>query len=99
MIRLPYISCQPGAAPMADTFRVGDWIVEPQLNSISAGGSTIRLEPKIMQVLVCLAEHANEVVSKERLIQSVWTDTFVSDDVLTRSISELRRVFGDDPLI
>jgi len=36
-------------------------------------------------------------VSKERLIQSVWTDTFVSDDVLTRSISELRRVFGDDP--
>ena len=26
----------------------------------------------------------------------VWPDTFVTDDVLTRAISELRRVFGDD---
>ena len=49
-----------------------------------------------MQVLVCLAEHAGEVVPKERLMQSVWPDTFVGDDVLTRCISELRRVFGDD---
>jgi TolB-like protein/Flp pilus assembly protein TadD len=49
-----------------------------------------------MQVLVCLANHAGEVVAKDRLIHSVWTDVFVSDDVLTRSISELRRVFGDD---
>ena len=49
-----------------------------------------------MQVLVCLAEHAGEVVPKERLMRSVWPDTFVGDDVLTRCISELRRVFGDD---
>ena len=49
-----------------------------------------------MQVLVCLAEHAGQVVAKERLMRTVWPDTFVSDDVLTRCISELRRVFGDD---
>ena len=29
-------------------------------------------------------------------MRTVWPDTFVTDDVLTRSISELRRVFGDD---
>ncbi|HSB09455.1 MAG TPA: winged helix-turn-helix domain-containing protein [Blastocatellia bacterium] len=81
---------------MAGTFRIGDRVVEPQLNSITARGNTIRVEPKMMQVLVCLAQHASEVVSKEHLIRTVWTDTFVSDDVLTRSISELRRVFGDD---
>ena len=82
---------------MADAFKVGDWFVEPQLNSISANGNTIRVEPKIIQVLVCLAEHAGEVVPKENLIRQVWSGTFVTDDVLTRSISELRRVFGDDP--
>ena len=81
---------------MADTFRVGEWFVEPQLNTISAKGKSVRLEPKVMQVLLCLASHPEEVVSKERLIQSVWEDTFVGDDVLTRSISELRRAFGDD---
>jgi TolB-like protein len=30
------------------------------------------------------------------LMRSVWPDAFVGDDVLTRCISELRRVFGDD---
>jgi TolB-like protein/DNA-binding winged helix-turn-helix (wHTH) protein len=49
-----------------------------------------------MQVLVCLAARAGEVVPKERLMQAVWPDTFVTDDVLTRAISELRRVFDDD---
>jgi DNA-binding winged helix-turn-helix (wHTH) protein/Tol biopolymer transport system component len=49
-----------------------------------------------MQVLLCLAAEPGQVVSKERLMQTVWPDTFVGDDVLTRSISELRRVFGDD---
>src|SRR5581483_8076423 len=45
---------------------------------------------------VCLAEE-RDVVSKEKLMQTVWTDTFVTDDVLTRSISELRKIFADNP--
>ena len=49
-----------------------------------------------MEVLVCLASQPGELVSKETILKSVWPETFVSDDVLTRSISELRRVFEDD---
>jgi TolB-like protein len=49
-----------------------------------------------MEVLVCLAEHAGEPVGKEELLQNVWPDTFVGDDVLKGSIAELRRVFEDD---
>src|SRR5256885_13173235 len=77
-------------------FRVGPWLIQPSLNTISQNGTSNRVEPKIMGVLVCLAEHTGEVVSKEKLLQAVWPDTFVSDDVLKRSISELRRAFGDD---
>ena len=82
---------------MQNGFRVGEsHYVEPSLNSVTGPAGIIRLEPKIMQVLVCLAAHAGQVVPKERLMRTVWPDTFVGDDVLTRSISELRRVFGDD---
>lgn len=82
---------------MQNGFRIGEsHYVEPSLNSVTGPAGIIRLEPKIMQVLVCLAAHAGQVVAKERLMRSVWPDIFVSDDVLTRSISELRRVFGDD---
>src|SRR5215469_15136823 len=49
-----------------------------------------------MEVLVCLSHHAGKPVSKEDLLETVWRDTFVSDDVLKRSVSELRRVFEDD---
>jgi DNA-binding winged helix-turn-helix (wHTH) protein/Tol biopolymer transport system component len=78
-------------------FRVGEFYqVDQALNSVTGPAGTTRLEPKVMQVLVCLAEHAGEVVTKERLMRTVWPDAFVSDDVLTRCISELRRVFGDD---
>jgi adenylate cyclase len=68
----------------------------PKLNTVQADGRAIRLEPKFMQVLVCLADRPGEVVSKEELMRAVWVDTFVTDDVLTRAISELRRALGDD---
>src|SRR5712691_4243951 len=77
-------------------FRVGDWLIEPPLNTIADGTRTLHLEPKVMKVLVNLAEHAGEVTTKDRLIHAVWPDTFVTDDVLTHAISELRRAFGDD---
>ena len=81
---------------MNSDFRVGPWLVRPSLNTISQNGTSNRVEPKMMGVLVCLAEHTGEVVPKEKLLQAVWPDTFVSDDVLKRSVSELRHVFGDD---
>jgi DNA-binding winged helix-turn-helix (wHTH) protein/Flp pilus assembly protein TadD len=78
-------------------FRLGSLVVRPSLNSIALDGTTTRLEPKVMAVLVCLAEHAGSVVTKEQLIGAVWPDTFVGDDVLTRCVSELRRALDDDP--
>jgi adenylate cyclase len=77
-------------------FRVGTWLVRPSLNTISCAATSVRLEPKVMEVLRCLAQHAGETVSKEHLIQKVWAGTVVTDDVLTHCISGLRRAFADD---
>lgn len=71
--------------------------MQPNLNTVSSNGTAVRLEPKVMGVLVCLASQpGGELVFKDAILKTVWPDTFVSDDVLTRSISELRRVFEDD---
>jgi len=77
-------------------FRIGSWLVQPSLNTISQNGVSTRVEPKVMEVLVCLSRHAGNSISKEELLENVWRDTFVSDDVLKRAISELRRVLKDD---
>jgi len=76
-------------------FQLGDWRVQPQSNNVVSDHRTIHLEPKVMGVLVCLAQRSGEVVPKEQLVQEVWRDTFVTDDVLIRCISELRKAFGD----
>ena len=81
---------------MGKSLKVGSWIVDPSLNSMSSEGRTVRLEPKVMGVLQCLAQHPGEALSKERLFQAVWPNIIVTEDVLKRCIAELRRAFGDD---
>jgi len=81
---------------VTNDFRVGPWTVRPSLNIVSQNGTVSRLEPKVMQVLVCLASHPDSAVTKEEILKAVWPETFVSDDVLVRSVSELRRVFDDN---
>src|SRR4029453_5728880 len=87
------VSMRP-VMPVPGRFTVGEWTVSPSLHSVSGPAGEIRLETQGMQVLVLLAEDAGQVVSKERLLQTVWADTFVGDEVLSRAISELRRAFS-----
>jgi DNA-binding winged helix-turn-helix (wHTH) protein len=91
------VSLSTRSTVLQNCFRIGEFHhVEPLLNTVAGPAGTTRLEPKVMQVLVCLAAQAGQVVPKERLMRTVWPDTAVGDDVLTRCISELRRLFGDD---
>ncbi|MBV8804196.1 MAG: winged helix-turn-helix domain-containing protein [Sinobacteraceae bacterium] len=76
--------------------QVGNWIVAPSLNNMSCEGKTVRLEPKVMGVLRCLAQHPGQTVSKEQLFRAVWPNVIVTEDVLKRCIGELRRAFNDD---
>lgn len=78
------------------SFRLGAWLVDPILGKISRGGVTVRLEPRAMDVLVHLAENSTELVTRRRLMAEVWGASEVSDNTLTRVISDLRRALDDD---
>ena len=71
-------------------FRLGPWDVRPMLGTLSGPGGTLHLEPKVMTVLVCLAELSGEVVTHDQFIARVWQGRVVSDEVLSRCISLLR---------
>lgn len=81
---------------MSRRFQVGEWLVEPDLNRICRADTIVPVEPKAIDVLECLADNPGEVLSKEKIIRTVWPDTFVSSGSLTYSISELRKALGDD---
>jgi len=77
--------------------RVGDLRVYPTLDEICKNGSTIKVEPRTMRLLICLAEHAGQVVSVDELLAEVWKDVVVGPDSVYQAVAGLRRVLGDDP--
>ena len=91
------MSTAPEPQRVPADFRLAGRVVKPSLNRVVQGDATLQLEPKIMQVLVALAERPGEVVTRERLFRDVWEGAYVTEDVLTRAVGELRRVFEDDP--
>jgi len=83
------------AASTHGSFRLGDRLVEPRLNRLVRDGESIQLEIKAMDVLVCLAERAGDVVTRQEIVDEVWATEFISDNTLTHAIAELRGALGD----
>ena len=77
-------------------FTVGGWHVDPSTHRISRDGRSVRLEPRTVAVLVYLARHPGQAVSREELEREVWRDVVVGYDALNNIIAKLRKAFGDD---
>src|SRR3977135_3844608 len=81
----------------ATVLRIADWCVNPTSGQISRDGQSTRLEMRTMRLLVCLAEHAGEVVSIDDLLNQAWSGVVVSQDSVYQAVASLRRLLGDDP--
>ncbi|HSR70542.1 MAG TPA: winged helix-turn-helix domain-containing protein [Acidobacteriota bacterium] len=68
----------------------------PSLNRIVGERGERLLEPKVMRVLQELARQAPEVVSRRALMDRVWPHEHVTEHVLSRCISELRKALADE---
>jgi TolB-like protein/DNA-binding winged helix-turn-helix (wHTH) protein len=83
--------------PTATLLRIGDWCVNPTSGQMSRDGQTARLEVRTMRLLICLAEHAGEVVSINDLLDEAWSGVVVSQDSVYQAVTSLRRLLDDDP--
>ncbi len=84
-------------APLPDDFRLGAFEISPELRLIRGATRETRVEPKAMAVLAALAGAAPSPVSRDELLQRVWGDQVVREEVLTRCVHQLRNALGDDP--
>ena len=86
-----------GHEPRSTPFRVGEWLAEPDWNRIRRDGETVKLEPRVMRLLATLAAAPGRPLLRQELLDTVWPDTFVNEEALSRAVSQLRRALGDDP--
>jgi len=60
-------------------------------------GQPVTLSPKLFDILLALVENNGHILEKEEAIKRVWPDQFVEEGNLTRNVSTLRRVLGENP--
>ena len=81
-------------AALKDGFELGPYAIDPLSGRIASPTGTRHVQPKVMDVLVCLVEHGGKLVERDVIIERVWGRS-TSDEALTRCISELRAALDD----
>ena len=71
--------------------------VDPSTMSCTVEGRTVSLKSKEFSLLSCLYAHKNTIVTKEKLFDEVWGDSFYSDSTLNVHIRRLREKIESDP--
>lgn len=84
----------PGRLDLAhvEPFMLGHVRVEPSLRRVSVDGVQETVEPKVMQVLVALADAGGRTLSRDDLIHLCWSDRVVGDNAIHRVISQARKI-------
>ena len=77
-------------------FRMGTWLVQPDLNHLSDGDRVVSLEPRLMDLLTCLASRPGEIVSADDLLDRVWHGRALVDNTIYQAVAHLRKVLSDD---
>ena len=68
--------------------------IDPSSRSLKRDGQSISLNPKTFDLLLYLAEHPHQVVTKEELLGAVWPGAFVEDSNLTQHVFLLRKALA-----
>jgi TolB-like protein/DNA-binding winged helix-turn-helix (wHTH) protein/Flp pilus assembly protein TadD len=77
-------------------YQLGSWIICPLTNTITNKADTHSIDNKSMQVLLLLIQQAGKKVTKAQVFEHVWKDRFVTDDILSVTVSKIRKALGDN---
>lgn len=80
---------------MTDCYQFRDYTLDVARGCVRRGEVLIELRPKTFAVLQHLVQNADRLVSKEELLTTLWPNLVVTDDSLTRCVSELRAALAD----
>src|SRR5690349_8591678 len=83
-------------APQARRWSFGNATLDERTLELSVNGSAVSLERKPLEVLLCLLNHAGEVVTKDELLEAVWPGRILTETVLTKHVGRLREALSDD---
>lgn len=84
---------------MSLIYHTQGFAIYPHRQVIVLGDETIQVRPKTFALLLLLLEKPREVLSKKFLLDSIWDDVSVEEQVLVQSIGELRKLLRNPEII
>jgi DNA-binding winged helix-turn-helix (wHTH) protein len=75
-------------------FCLGPLSVRPSLREVRSRAQSLVLEPRVMRVLVALAERPGDIVGYEELIERCWDGRVIGDNAIHRVIGKLREMLS-----
>ena len=73
-----------------------DFVLDPDRRELRRGGSAIAVQPQVFDLLEYLITNRGRVVSKDDILQAVWSGRIVSESALTTRINAARIAVSDD---
>jgi TolB-like protein/DNA-binding SARP family transcriptional activator len=81
---------------MASVYRFGELTLNPISRELARAGVSVKVEPKVYDLLLYLIEHRNRAVDKDELQDRIWPGVVVTEASLTRCVMKARRAVGDE---
>lgn len=79
-----------------DQFEFDQFVFDPMVGQLLREGREVPLRPKSLEVLRLLVVNAGQLVTKDQLFATVWSNTVVTDDALVQCVRDIRVALSDD---
>src|SRR3954453_11102947 len=89
--------CYPSMRPEGPKvqFRFADYVLDLDRRELTRGSAAIAIGPKVFDLLVYLVQARDRVVTRDELLDTVWSGRIVSESTLTSHINAVRKAIGD----
>jgi DNA-binding winged helix-turn-helix (wHTH) protein/predicted ATPase len=77
--------------------QLGPFLLDGQARRLSRAGQPLALQPKTLELLLCLAATPGKAVSRDELLEAVWPGVHVGDQSLTQAVRRARAAIEEDP--
>jgi DNA-binding winged helix-turn-helix (wHTH) protein len=75
----------------------GPFRLDPEAAELRRNEQRVDLRPKCLELLLYLVENSGKLLSRETLLEQLWSDVVVGQETLSRTIAEIRQALGDVP--
>jgi TolB-like protein len=76
-------------------FTFGGYVLDPARRELTHRAKVVPIGPQVFDLLLHLVRNCDRVVSKDELLQAVWSGRIVSESTITSHINAVRKAIGD----